>query len=108
MNAFEVAVEIADCRIAAIGGNGLDRRGGISEQLRSPRHPYLKQVPLHGLAYFFSEQAANPGLSEAQQPADLVPGQLKGAPTLVDHSQKNSNARVQDCSSIIAPGTEPK
>src|SRR3974390_1997159 len=108
MNAFEVTVEVADCGIATIGGNGLDRRGGISEQLRSPRHPHLKQVSAHGLPYFSSEKAANPSLSEAQQPADLVPGQLKSAPTLVDHSQENSDACVHDCASIIAPGTWPK
>src|SRR3974390_1713872 len=108
MNAFEVAVEIADCRIAAIGGNGLDRRGGISKQLGSPRHPHLKQVPLYGLAHFSPEQAANPGLSQAKKSDDLVPGLIMGSPTLVYHSQEYSNSCFHNFSSIIAPRTEPK
>jgi hypothetical protein len=105
INTLEITVEVADLGITAIAGDGLNRLSKISQQLGSPCHPHLKQVPPQRLPHFHPEQAANPSLSEAQQATDLARSHRQNASALIYDSQQNSNACVHYCSSIMTRKT---
>jgi hypothetical protein len=94
INKLEITAEVAYQAIAVIEGNRLNRQTAISQQLGGPSHPHLKQVSPKCHPHFYPEQAEDTGISESQQPTDLLRSYRKRASPFFYESQDKLNACV--------------
>ena len=105
MDSLEISIKVADFAVAAIGGDRLNGRRDILEQLGGSRHAYIEQVLAKGLADIPVEQPEKPGLSDPQQVADLLRRDTKGASVSVDDSQENADTGVHQSCFAVALAT---
>ena len=66
MDSLEITVEVADLGVAAVGGDRLNGRGNVLEQLSGTRHANIEEVLPQRLANIPVEQTEKPGLSDPQ------------------------------------------